>query len=358
MLTLNNHQNYGTQLQMYALMRTIEKLGYSCTILNYDNSLQQLKRKSYIHIAKQYIYKILTNNGFDNRAELFQSFKDNYINLSKERYRSTNDLARDGKIYKKVICGSDQIWNPIFTGLDVNYYLPFVEKTKRISYAASIGIDNLSQDEASFMVPLIKNIPKVSVREKSAVDLLRKYNCFVQHVLDPTMLLEPLEWNCLSAKYNNISSNYLLYYDLTPKRDSLYNNAKLIAKKLGLQLVNIGVSTKDILKYGALNLFDVGPLQFLWLIENASFVVTNSYHGMLFSVNYNVPFVVGKKSYGSKPISSRIEDFLRMIKLTNRIVDDEFELTKALSIDFKEANLIINEKRRESVNWLISALSE
>lgn len=355
-LTLNKLNNYGTQLQMYALMHVIKKLGYECMSLSYISKYQNMEYNQ--NAIKKFAKNLLTKNGYLKRDNLFDDFRKQYINSSNEIFYFSDDMVKICKKFDKVICGSDQIWNPIFTGMDKTYYLPFVEGDKRIAYAASIGVSELLTDESEFMIPYIKEIPYVSVREKSASELLQKYGCYAQHVLDPTMLINSQEWTKHCKPYELKYKNYILYYDLVMNDSNLYKFAQYISKKLGLKIVNISTKIKDLYKIDAKNLFDIGPLEFLWLIKNASFVITNSYHGMLFSVNFNKPFIISEKSYGKRLISSRVVDFLNLVNLENRIIkDDIFTVPNKLDIDYTEVNKLVERKRKESINWLASALT-
>ena len=271
-----------------------------------------------------------------------------------------SDEQAVGKIfygYDICVSGSDQIWNPVYHGVSPYYYLDFVPHgVKKISYASSFGNYKFNNSYANERIAdYLTSFSSVSVRESYSVSQL-KSNCNInaQAVLDPTLLITKDEWAArLDIKVSN-RKPYVLVYCLGNRR-KIYKFAKKIAKQLNMDLIIIGFSfifdfsrKTSRIEYKS----SIGPKDFIELFLGASFVVTNSFHGTAFSVNFNVPFfsVVSQTS-------ERVRAFLETVNLSDRIVFD-CEKCEYSDVDFTQANKILEDERDRSIRYLKEAVCD
>ncbi|MGN8786413.1 polysaccharide pyruvyl transferase family protein, partial [Blautia sp. HCP3S3_D9] len=227
----NNNNNYGGVLQAYALQYVLRKKGYIADVVVYINGKNPIY-KSVGSQLKQYkineiVHKVLAKvegkvfskkiiNILEDREYLFNNFRENYINKS-EPY-DDNTLRDSQRIYDAYICGSDQIWNP--NAARNGFLLSMIdEKHYKIAYAASIGRSVLTEYEKSIMIPLIKRFDFVSVREKTAQAILSNSGVEdVNVVLDPTLLIDKVEWEALCNK-ELAKEKYVLCYFFSDSRE-------------------------------------------------------------------------------------------------------------------------------------------
>lgn len=374
-ITLFNVANFGAELQAYATQKKIETMGYEAELIDYPF----YKDKRYLSTAKskpifQFSYKdrviewlypkammintlLHYSNAIKRRANKFSGFHKEFSCLSKE-YRTAESLYSEDLGYDVYMVGSDQVWNPTnYTSLDP-YFLKFAPKgKKRISYASSIGLGELPSYAKEYYKIGWQEFDAISVREENAVNIVQGVSG--KHavcVLDPTLLLDANEWHRVSRKVEGIEKYYLLLYEITPC-PYIKELAKHIAKEKGLQLVRINKDTirkeKD---SEILNVLDAGPSEFIWLFENASFVVTNSFHGTAFSINMNKDFYVVAPE--RKKNNSRQQSILRLFGLTDRLVPErsEFSDLSKFGIDYSSVNALLESERLKSMEFLKKAI--
>jgi hypothetical protein len=223
---------------------------------------------------------------------------DKYKYFAHEYMKLTNicntreDLSSICKYFDCIILGSDQIWNYIHTDrLDV-YFLMFANKykAKKISYAASVSIYDIPEKLRATYKTYFENIDVLSVREFHGADLVKKYsNKTAEVVLDPTFLLTKADWEREVAKDVKVDGDYLLIYTLSGS-PHIRKMAWDIAKKLNLKVLNIKSGYKPEPNDGTIHFYEIGPAEWVGLWAKASYIVTDSFHGTAFSINFNKPF--------------------------------------------------------------------
>lgn len=368
--------NYGGMLQGYALYSIIKSLGYSVDIISYDvgknaNSvypsiIQQTKQYGVGAAIPKVAEKIIAKGKYfikdilEERVKLFDEFEEN-IEADTNLYDddSINKLKRE---YKVFVSGSDQIWNP--NAVRNLYLQTFVsESYRKISYAASIGRDDFSDYEASVMIPAISGFGTISVREKTAKKLLEKYlSQPVSTVLDPTFLLSIEDWNKVSTE-RLVNGKYALVYFFSDSLE-VRKRAQKFCKDRGLELIFIPYAKQEY------NLFDskgpgkrvneVGPREFISFIKNAEFVFTDSFHGAVFSLIYQVPFAVFERNKsGHVSMNSRLYDLLDLFQERDRLVSvDDFErVAKLASINADRIKKILSMNRITSLQFLNDSIN-
>lgn len=338
--TLGN--NYGGALQAYALKKSLEKLNLDVEILNY---IPKYTKTNFKDIVKKIIYA--------KRNAKFEKFRKEYFNLTckiknLEEYIPSNDIY---------IAGSDQIWNS-----DINfdirkyYYLDFIKNKRKISYAASVGKNYFTEteEEKKEISRMLNSFNAISIREQEGVELYKQItDKHIENVLDPTLLLNKNEWQKIESGYNP-KRDYIFVYTLGANRE-IKKTIDEFSKKCGSKIVDINYKREynNILKYE--NGF--GPTDFLAGIDNSKYVITNSFHGMVFSILFEKTFFVITRGN----MNSRMESLLKKLNLTNRIIKEEnieelLNKTPKEEIDYKKVHEILEKEKEKSLNFLKEAL--
>lgn len=370
-LTFHRATNYGTALQAFATEKGIKKLGVETEVIDYrpeyiERTLHVRKltnAKSPKEIASIIVNAVLYPNMAKRKAESFKRFF-SLMNVSDDVCLTADDVAKASHEYDVVLSGSDQLFNRNITGDDKTFFLPFEHKRK-VTFASSFGERKLSADRVEEIAPFFSGFDALSVREKTAHDILaqiKKVNVSAKSatsVLDPTFLLTKDEWNEYADPTLKLPKDgYILtYYMLeTPLLRDI--TAKL-QQKTGLKVVNIKPSKKQVILHQGKNLSYAGPSEFLACYKNASYVVTNSFHGTAFAINYGIPFFTSTLPVSmAGEVNSRLEDICELFDLSHRWIDSEQKLN---ATDFtkpfeKETERIIKNLRDHSFDYLKHAL--
>lgn len=357
-MTWHMYNNYGGVLQAYSLRKKILEFGYqNVDFVNYTPTPKtiSLREKFQFQNIYEFFNSKFSNQKLENlRNKKFDEFRNEkftYTKLCDNRMK----LYSLNNEYDKFVCGSDQIWAP--TLFDENYFLKFVNNSdKKIAYAPSIGLAEISDDVVEKqMKSLILDFDALSVREEKGREIIKNLtNKDAKVVLDPTLLLNKDEWNVEFELCNYSIKNYVLVYCLGD-----ISKAYKIAKKLNKKIIVIPKNYADYNKYKR-DVIIPSPIEFLKLIYNADMVITDSFHGMIFSMNFNTPFIVLKRfKDNSLSQNSRIYNMLKIAELENRLYNDNLDyFINNTYIDFKRFNEIIVQKRMESLNFLKNALSK
>lgn len=384
-VTFSRCDNYGAELQAYALQKKLNDLGYDAEVLDLEMQKKKLAStrvivKAIINRYKQfglwkgtgkvirlivdkYALRQSTKRNQDKIVEkhkLFTSFFNDFTRHS-NRYYSLSDVYTADMPYDIYIAGSDQIWNYMQTDyLDV-YFLMFANRfhARKISYAASFSVPYIPDDLKRKYKKLIENLDFISVRELDGQRIVEECSRRkAEVVLDPTLLLDKKEWieNVgVAGEYAN--KRYVLVYTLSGSR-YIYYLAKSVASQLGVEVINIKSNfcrTKG--DEGITHLYNVGPREFVSLFEHAAYVITDSFHGTAFSINFNIPFTTLLNP--SSNMNSRALSILKITRLENRLIYDNGEnlLPNDLHVDYTKVNRIIEEWREKSLNYLNTVLT-
>jgi len=349
-LTLPFNVNYGGVLQAYALQSVLENLGHEVWVEkkgpNKSNLLNKLKGCTFVRllfgkkpIRKQYV-----------RQQPIQLFIDTYIHNTPVITKKKQLIKNNFDAY---IVGSDQVWRLAFSPSIYHYFLDFTAnlKTLRIAYAASFGLEEwqYSKMQTLKIRKLIKKFDSVLVREDSAVTLCeRELKVKAKQVVDPTLLLQKQDYlNLISIK--NITKNGLLCYILgfSEAKNEIINE---ISKKLNFVNKKI-INFKNLENHTLPSMAD-------WLksFVEAEYIITDSFHGTVFSILFNIPFIVIAHKSGGL---TRIRSLLSVFGLEKRLIFSKKEITEDLikmPIDFTKINKIREEERLKSLSYLSNLL--
>lgn len=362
-ITRHAISNYGSFLQTLATQKILEQLGHTSEIVDYvradeeyhqvEKTLLKQKPNWSGNFLKRAVYLALRQPESILAGKKFESQRERLMNLTR-RYSSYEDLQRNPPKADAYMTGSDQVWGPVSDGkVDDSYCLSFVpENSRKFAYAASFGKTKFSEDTYELFYKYLSKYEKIAVREDSAVDLLSKLNLSSVQVLDPTLLLSQEEWKPYIGK--RPAENYILIYQLHNNPD-LGKYAQRLAKERGMKLIRISASLHQFAREGSFRyLPDIS--QFLAYIKYADCMVTDSFHGTAFALNFNTPFV---EFLPENNTASRNQSILKLTGLTSRIVSDPSDSRVAAeNINFQSVNQILATHRAESIEILRQMLSE
>lgn len=362
-ITRHGISNYGSLLQAMATQQVIEDLGHTCEIIDYirnDESYMQhektlLKRKPEWNAnpIKRMMYLAVRQPAGIAAGKYFEKAQKKYLNLSK-RYTTWEQLDRDRPKADVYITGSDQVWGPVENGsYDSSYCLSFTEESdRRIAYAASFGHTDMTPELENYYKKWLSRYESIAVREDSAVEILRNMGIQAVQVLDPTLLLDAAYWSRYTQPIRE--EKYLLIYQLHNDR-RLDEYAEKAAAATKLPLIRISASLHQISRKGKFVwLPETG--QFLSYIKNAECLITDSFHGTAFAINFHTPFVevLPDNNTGTRNMS-----ILKMTGLTDRILTSGNDTALAeRKIDYTEADRILADKRKESLGILRSMIEK
>jgi len=367
-VTWIKYYNFGSYLQAYALQQAILRLGFENAVLD-DSSIIEEGRKKKDNLVIHYLKGVyhflfsLKNKKIRKFQRLqkqsikdYNLFKEKFINID---YR-TLPLEKIDERYDQFICGSDQIWNPTPYIFSPFYYLGFTNKQKT-AYAPSFGITNYPNEFIAKTKPLIQNFDSLSIREKQGAEILEKsMGLKAKVVLDPTLLLDLNDWNKLlqTKEQPDNQEPYILCYFLSD--NSWYRDFVTKISKERQLPIKIFATKPEYLGYGYKTIFG-GPLEFLEEIKNATYVITDSYHGTIFSLIFEKKFYTLKRFSvdADNNQNSRVENLFSMIDTTDYFIgENDMQRINTLSpLDYMKIKTILSEQREESINYLSNALN-
>ena len=273
--------------------------------------------------------------------------------MTDKTYKNNEELIKNTPKADIYCTGSDQVWNSDWNGgIDKALFLDFAPNNKRkIAYAASFGKNQLDEFEIKETKKMLKKYKKISLRESNGVKIMESLGIDdTINVVDPTLLLTGDEWRKISSnKYAN--EKYILVYNLN-RNKKIDKYAENLSKKTGLKVKFLSYQLHEFYKKGKMYCNPVVE-DFLALIDNAEYVISDSFHATAFSINFNTNFII---VFPNK-FSSRVKSILELTGLENRVAKDENDLEICnKKIDFKYANEIIKKEREKSLKWLANAL--
>lgn len=371
LLSIPRYYNYGTQLQLFGLKTAIEAAGYDCEVLDYVKRFVDpaptRRRLANIALrphrlfigAGQRAYAKYVENREAAGLELSRQFETETLDLSGPRYAELSDFLADPPDHDAFVVGSDQLWNPLGHLGDEAFFLKFAPPERRIAYAPSLGVSKLDDAASAWIRHGVEGMTHLSVREETGARLVDEASGRRPAVVvDPTLLVGAERWAAESRASRYATGDYVLQYTLAGDR-YIRDQGDAIARALGCPRVVIPKHRRDVLstRSNVVNAWDVGPREFLDLFRRARFVLTDSFHGTIFSVRFGRPFFSFRRYGEASATFSRIEDFLGRIGLDDRIADQSSgALDAETAPDFERAHEVLEERIEESRDFLHRAL--
>lgn len=358
--------NYGSALQAYALQQKLLSLGYENELIDYKFPYHEKNGFSLNRFIKNVIF-FLCNAvaGFpkEKRTKKFMKFYEENYRESRKSYTLDN-IAKTPPLYDAYITGSDQVWNPRFAGNDPNFMLAFAPDEKpKFSYASSFATTEIDEKKHSFYSHYLSRYNRLSVRETTGVDIIKKLvKKDVSVNVDPTLLLSQNVWDSLSLQSSLILNYkyvlvYVLDYMIGGVFDEVQKITDYVSKMLGVRVVYLMGRKEDIFRPNSILYKSGGPAEFVYLFKNSEFVITTSFHGVAFSVIYDKPFmgIVNEENKND----SRIQSLLMTLGAYNSIWDYKKKpsCSKEELLALKANQDMVNEERNKSEIYLKEILT-
>ncbi len=363
--------NYGGLLQNYALQTVLKGMGHDVHTINIKNK-EISKHRKFTSILKRAALRI---SGQQVRVRTWPTVMESELISQYTRQFIQKNIITTDLITRKVdanllndynfeayIVGSDQVWRPKYSPQLPTFFLDFLESNtdvKKIAYAASFGVNDweFTETQTENLKRLVKLFDAVSVREDSGVDLCNKYfGIDAAHLLDPTMLLNKDEYISLVEKENIKESSGNLFTYILDSNNETNNIVDKIANKFNLKPFSVmqpkRFSDKD--RKGIDDCIFPSVEEWIRGFMDAEFVVTDSFHGTVFSILFEKQFItIGNKERGL----SRFDSLLRLFGLEDRLVKTELDLSiLEKKIIYEEVRQIIKNLKSISLNFILESL--
>lgn len=353
-----NFTNYGSALQSWALSQAIYKFGYKPILVDYcpdvhlDKNILNPIEKMWDQDEESIRNATLTLPAIEENYYKFEDFFTNRFDRTKTKYSKQNfedisEVALDG-----YVCGSDTIFCiDESKGFDDAYFANYpCMRQKSISYAASFGDTKISNDDYTILNQRIQNFKAIGLRENRMIEYVSAhFECSVQKTIDPTLLLQPEEYAPIISE-RVIKEKYLLLY--TRRYNAkMQKYAEEMAKENGWKIVEISLRATNAEK-GHIMMYKAGVEEFLSLVKHAEYIVTNSFHGLMFSVQFKKQFAIFSRETGD----SKIAEALELFGLPNNLLTDKVDNLIKIE-DYETVHMRIAEARRTSMAFLEKGLS-
>lgn len=369
-ITMHRPDNYGSYLQTFATFKFISKLGYDVKVIDYayptkyHKSLHKTKEKtkikrSWIHRKLSGFFRRILHIDSSIHACKMKRFYQKYLKFTKI-YNSAQELTNNPPLFNIYVTGSDQVWNPEFTGNDTTFLLSWVPNgRKKIAYSASFSVSELPIKMRQNYEKYLKEYNSISIREQS--DILNSMNGIKgKLVLDPIFLFNKTQWINLLGDPLKCEGKYILCYLLSYKFNPYpyaYNVIKQIHRQTGYKVVIIDGDPADTLR-GFKIVGNLGPEDFVSLFAHSSYIISNSFHGTAFAINFEIPFSTIVNSNPNNKDNRQLS-LVNEFKISKNRVIRNGENVNSINADrIVEWHEKLKELRKESILFLRDALND
>lgn len=336
--------NFGNKLQNYALQQCLLK--YADTVITIKNKPKAKNAVDYLQrftslAESEWLNRLCGKH----RKATFLQFHNRYIRDSKTSYRLDTDemtLKKQDRC-DRYCTGSDQVWIPNSSITGPIHYLTFAEREQTFSYAASFGVECIAPEDEEFVRRGLQHIKYISVREDAGKRIVEQLTgrTDAQVLVDPTMLLTTGEWDAVaSAPKKPLPKKYLLTYFLGTVSSERAKAIRGKAKELGCELVELMDPNSPF--------YAIGPGEFVYLIKNAAYVCTDSFHGSVFAFLYGRPLAIMSRQGGKENMSSRLETLASKFQLQDRVIADDSLAELSEQVDYTAGYGVLEEERKKS----------
>lgn len=342
--------NYGNRLQNLATQWVIESFGYETETLHNPFELNYSRWK---HQLINNIKRIVGNKRQKlnaKREQSFDRFDSRYIKYAPFWLNNNKHIGKLNEYYDCFVCGSDQLWNPTTYNYGAKNFGMFAENKKKITMAPSFGVDKFPDERKEEFKEYLNTFKRLSVREKSGQDIIYALTGREsQVVIDPTLMIDRDKWEKIAKRPDWLSDKkYILLYALGDAYMAKW--VQEVSERKAYEVINLMDCENG-------DYYCADPSQFLYLIQHCELMITDSFHGSVFSIIFNRPFVVMERKDKYVSMNTRLDNLLDMFGL----VDRRFSLIKdsdMFHIDYKHVYKILDEKRQEAYNFVKKAVDE
>lgn len=373
-----DNYNYGAMLQAYGLYHTLESMGMVCVELNYTGQVSNKRKKIFyrgyrileiMHAPISYIRK-------KKNASILQRQRERYISETGDPLKKMFDLFMEKEFhstklyspdsigtlsgYDFYVAGGDQVWNPDWT--EGNYFFAGVSDGKKIGYSCSAGKDFFTKRDKNKIYKLAKNMDVISVREKNFSELLTEGNIKNQIIADPVFLMTKEEWGDFANDKYDLPEKYIFAYILGNDEESRVK-VKTFAENNDLPIVSIPHVLRYYIEadedFADIKIYDSGPREFVSLVKNAAFVLTDSFHGTAFSLLFEKQFLNFCRC-DRRSLNARLENVVKEYGLKNRLISvnelEHIEISNLEPISYNICQKITEMKRSKAIAFLKDTL--
>jgi len=364
LVTFYHIHHYGAVLQATATQRAVESLGSECEIVDYyvnqNNAL--FRKPTGVGSAVADVHTALHYQPLKARYDRFMKFERDHLRITPRHFETREALRELADTYDAVLSGSDQIWNPkIFPDghFDPVFFGTF-SRGRKIAYAPSFSVPHVPEGMEAELKGYLDDFSHISVREMQGREIVRETTGKeVPVVLDPTLLLNAQQWSAMANTPKGYPAEgkkgYILAYCIS-RPGAIEPYIRQLAETTGLPVVQLcGIRRKVHPK--ARCILDAGPAEFLGLFRDATYVCTNSFHGAVFSVQFQKPFFCAvAPTELAAPDRSRTFSILKRVGLTERIIGKGDTAGLLDPIDWASVTARLEEARSASLAYLRAAL--
>lgn len=343
-LTFHYVDNYGAVMQAYSLRRII-------------NSLPDCKAEIINYVPKGYVYYLYKNN--ESERKLLEKRREHLEKFLVEECGvcSSMTFIVSGNDYDYYCVGSDQVWNTdLRENEHLEYFLPNLDdKAIKIAYAASIGLE-IDRIDVNVYKKYLPHFNKISLRESSYIEFIEQIcNVKCEKVLDPVLLLDKNDFDSLIETEPTVKKPFifLFWYILDDELMKCVEFVNTLSRKYGLSIVHTIIDAPRYMFYNDAGcMMSEGIDAFLWYMKHAEFIVTNSFHGAVFAVQFERPFYI----FISNVRRSRLDNLVETLKLEDRVVNSYISPDKLnKNVDFDSIRNRLKGEKDRSMNFLRSA---
>ena len=365
-------ENYGSILQAFAISHFIKSLGQQCVIIQEIPSQGMFAKTirripllvKYLFFSSfRYFFHLQDNvvtvdykNPAEKSLKKMKSFISNNFFIKNIPICKLKNLSE--RKYDFFITGSDQVWKTIFS-VDPIRFLQFAPREKRIALAASFGISEIPKYNQKALRKALNGFDYISVREETGVEIVKKYsNTKVCRIADPTFIYDADEWRKFAKEAVIPSQKYILVHFLNEPNEIALGSMAWLSEQLNLDVVALGYKYDNFNNLKRFTYMDGGPWEYVSMIDHAEFVLTDSFHSSLFSINFNKHFFVFHRNYSVSKQTSRISDLLKRFGMDERLVENVDTLkTVYLKGLPAETRLVLGKERATIRDYIQKSIS-
>lgn len=358
-LTLTDYYNYGNRLQNYASQEVLKSLGCEVETIAVEPTSIRFNWKRLKNSIRGSLYSKHPNVNREKynshvKFNKFYSFSKQNIKMSRYKinYKNINRLKKGlNQEYDFFVVGSDQVWNPHYYFTEL-FLLPFADKSKRVSFAASIAVDEIPNNKLKLFKQRLNEMHSISIREYKGAELVNEVSGReATVVLDPTLMLSKEKWLQIANTPSWVKGKkYILTYTLGQESSEFKSFMNKILKEQDIEVINLLDKTNRLI-------YEIDPGGFISLINNANLIVTDSFHGAIFSIIMKKPFVVFERKDLLVPMNSRVETLLTTFKMKQRLISNIKSVDDVYNLDFTEAHEILKVEQKKTLAYLQHALN-
>lgn len=365
-ITSYSGNNFGSSLQAFALQRYLKNKEFvPCFLSIKDNKVNRLKRffvrlfkgLTDFHLLKKEIkikFSKKSNYSLENASDVFIQ---EHLEVLELKRKSAFELAHSTDVAYCIV-GSDQIWNPEDPYLDSSIFLKFSPREKNFSYAASFGQNYIFKYNIKQFKNGLKNFSHISCREESGCALCNKLGFDCCETLDPTLLFDKNEWLSFFGIQQVKTRKTLLLYFIGPVSNEIKNKLSHFSANFDDAIL----LTKYNQHINGIRTINATTIDFLRYFSSASFVITDSFHGTIFSINFNIPFYTVSRVYinADGDNNERVLNILKKLNLNTRLVDyTTLNILEDLKpIDYERINEKLAILKQNSEKYLDDCLND